>query len=50
MDETCCLAYNDWGTIAMETFLYHEEYSMYNEDHAIDNMVYYQLFECDALP
>lgn len=47
MSDTCCFAYNILGTIAMETFLYHEEYNMYNADHALDNMIYYQLFECD---
>ena len=50
MDETCCEAYNNWGTIQMEQFLYHDEYSMYNEDadgeHQIDNLIYYQLFPC----
>jgi hypothetical protein len=50
MDETCCYAYNYLGTIQMEEFLYHDEYSMYNEDaggdHAIDDLVYYQLFGC----
>ena len=50
MSETCCFVYNDLSTIQMEQFLYHEEYSMYNEDHAIDNMIYYQLFECGGLP
>ena len=50
MDETCCFAYNNMSTIPMETFLYHGEYIMYNEDVALDNLIYYQLFECDALP
>ena len=51
MDETCCEAYNDIATINMEEFLYHDEYSPYNEDaagsHQIDRLIYYQLFECD---
>ena len=46
MDETCCFAYNTMSTIAMETFLYHDEYEMYNDDHALDNLIYYQLFGC----
>ena len=45
-----CFAYNDMPTIAMETFLYHGEYSMFNldadGDQALDDMIYYQLFEC----
>jgi hypothetical protein len=50
MDETCCFAYNHLGTIPIETFLYHDDYSMFNEDagggHLIDDMLYYQVFEC----
>jgi len=50
MDEAGCNAYNNEGTIQMEQFLYHDEYSMYNEDaggeHQLDNLIYYQLFEC----
>ncbi len=50
MDETCCFAYNYIATINMEEFLYHGDYSMYNEDaagnHLIDDMLYYQVFEC----
>jgi len=42
-----CVMYNEASTIPMETFLYHEEYEMYNADHALDNFIYYQLFECD---
>lgn len=41
-----CPVYNYLGTIAMETFLYHDEYEMFNGDHALDNMIYYQLFGC----
>lgn len=47
MSDTLCFAYNSLGTIAMETFLFHEEYEMYNADHAIDNFLYYQVMECD---
>lgn len=51
MSDTCCYAYNVLGVIQMEQFLYHDEYSMYNEDssghHQLDNLIYYQLFECD---
>ena len=50
MDDTCCFAYNAMSAIQMEQFLYHDEYSMYNEDaaggHQFDNLIYYQLFEC----
>ena len=58
MDETCCFAYNYLGVglvdsgdpISMESFLYHDDYSMYNEDadggHQLDNLIYYLLFEC----
>lgn len=50
MGDTCCEAYNNYGTIQMEQFLYHAEYSMYNKDanldHPIDDFVYYQLFDC----
>jgi len=45
--ETLCFAYNYMASINMEEFLFHEEYEMYNDDHAIDNMLYYQVFECD---
>ena len=52
MDEACCEAYNDVSTIQMEQFLYHDEYSMYNEDaggfHQLDNLIYYQLFNCNG--
>ena len=51
MDETCCEAYNNIATINMEEFLYHEEYSPYNEDaagvHPLDRLIYYQLLECE---
>ena len=51
MDETCCEAYNNIATINWEEFLYHDEYSMYNKDagdnHPLDRLIYYQLFECD---
>jgi hypothetical protein len=50
MSETLCFAYNNLSTIQMEQFLYHDEYYMYNEDHAVDNMLYYQLFECGGMP
>jgi hypothetical protein len=55
MDETCCNVYNDpFATISMEEFLYHSEYAMYNRDvdgqRVYDNLIYYQLFECDKLP
>lgn len=50
MGDTCCFAYNYLGTVAMETFLYHNEYSMYNQDAggntALDDLIYYQLFDC----
>jgi len=49
MDETCCPPYNTGSTVPMETFLFHEEYEMYNADHALDNLIYFQLFECDHL-
>lgn len=48
MHDTCCEAYNDLGTIPMEVFLYHWEYSDYNYDNALDDLIYYQLFECGA--
>jgi len=45
-----CEMYNNGGTIAMETFLYHSEYSMFNEDAngvcQIDRFLYFQVFEC----
>lgn len=48
--DVLCVAYNEMPTIAMETFLFHDEYSMYNEDatgaHQLDNFIYYQLFGC----
>jgi hypothetical protein len=51
--ETLCFAYTLLPTIPMETFLYHSEYHPYNEDitgdHTIDDLLYYQLFECAGL-
>ena len=53
MDETCCFAYNYMATISMETFLYHIEYEPFSEDaeggHLLDDMIYYQVFECNEL-
>ena len=50
MGETCCFAYNELGTIQMEQFLYHMEYYMYNSsgffENPLDDLIYYQLFEC----
>lgn len=50
MKDTCCFAYNNIATINMEEFLYHSEYHRFNEDkagdHAIDDFIYYQLFDC----
>jgi len=49
-NDTLCFAYNYLGTIAMETFLFHDEYNEYTEDadgdHTIDDFLYYQLFNC----
>ncbi len=52
---TLCIAYNALGLygteVAMETYLYHEEYEAINEDlqgnHPIDDVLYYGLFGCD---
>lgn len=45
-----CWAYNYLGTIQMEEILYHWQWSMYNSDIngdcTIDDLIYYQLFDC----
>jgi hypothetical protein len=50
MGETCCNAYST-GNVdylpSMEDVLYDSEYSMYNQGHVLDDLIYYQLFECD---
>jgi hypothetical protein len=45
MDETCCEAYNDLGTIPMEQWLYDE-----NHFPVVDTQIYYFIFSCGGLP
>jgi len=42
-----CFAYVQLPTIPMERILWNGEYIMYNQDHALDNYIYYAgLFGC----
>ncbi len=49
MNEAGCNAYVNEGTIPMETFLYHSDYIMYNEDHQLDAFIYCCGLRCGEL-